>query len=76
VSAGCAITGNDRNKLKPWTACEIEQIVAANRPLVSKLSKRLGRSVQAIQMQRSRLLNATNPRLVASKSTALYWVTC
>jgi hypothetical protein len=46
---------NNKHKGKPWTERELDRIIAPNSPPDSKLSKQLGRSVQAIQMQRSRL---------------------
>ncbi len=40
---------NDGHKGKPWTPVEDAQIAAEERPTDRKLSKSLGRSVQAIQ---------------------------
>jgi hypothetical protein len=46
---------NNRRKWKRWTEKEDEKITARKRPPDSKLSKQLGRSVQAIQQRRSSL---------------------
>jgi hypothetical protein len=43
---------NNGNKFKRWLASEDSAITATNKPPDSLLSKRLGRSVQAIQMRR------------------------
>jgi len=44
---------NNKRKWKPWTEKEDEKITARNKPPDSKLSRQLGRSVQAIQQRRS-----------------------
>jgi hypothetical protein len=44
---------NTRHKGRRWTPVEDEQITAEDRPTDRKLSKALGRSVQAIQQRRS-----------------------
>jgi hypothetical protein len=46
---------NETRKGKRWTAEEDKKITARNGPADSKLSARLGRSVQAIQQRRSAL---------------------
>jgi len=46
---------NDRRRKKRWTAVEETRITAKDRPTDRKLSKALGRSVQAIQQHRIRL---------------------
>jgi hypothetical protein len=46
---------NHRHQGRRWTAAEDARITADARPLDRKLSETLGRSVQAIQRQRSRL---------------------
>jgi hypothetical protein len=46
---------NNRCKGKRWTPVEDTKITAADRPTDRKLSKKLGRSVQAIQQRRSSL---------------------
>jgi len=44
---------NNKRKWKHWTEKEDQAITTRNRPPDSKLSARLGRSVQAIQQHRS-----------------------
>jgi hypothetical protein len=46
---------NDRQKGKRWTPNEDAKISAKERPTDRKLSKALGRSLQAIQQRRSHL---------------------
>ena len=46
---------NNRRKGKKWSEEEDRKITARNAPADSKLSARLGRSVQAIQQRRSAL---------------------
>ncbi len=46
---------NNKRKWKKWTEEEDRMITARNAPADSKLSARLGRSVQAIQQRRSSL---------------------
>jgi hypothetical protein len=46
---------NDKRKGKRWTEQEDEKITARSAPADSILSRRLGRSVQAIQQRRSSL---------------------
>jgi hypothetical protein len=46
---------NNRRKGRRWTDAEDKKITARNAPSDSKLSARLGRSVQAIQQRRSAL---------------------
>lgn len=40
---------------QPWTDSEIDEIVASDRPCDRILAKKISRSVQAIQVMRSRL---------------------
>ena len=47
---------NNRRKGKRWTEVEDARIAAKDRPPDRKLSRALGRSVQAIQQRRSSLL--------------------
>jgi hypothetical protein len=44
---------NNKRKWKKWTVTEDRRITARDKPVDSKLSVRLGRSVQAIQQRRS-----------------------
>jgi hypothetical protein len=46
---------NNRRKGRRWTDAEDKRITARKAPADSKLSARLGRSVQAIQQRRSAL---------------------
>lgn len=46
---------------RPWGQEEDRQIMAADRPLDRELAKKLQRSVQAIQIRRSRLGGAPRP---------------
>ena len=48
---------NGRRNGQPWTPSELRQILA-RRSSDRVLSRRLGRSVQAIQMKRSQMLRA------------------
>jgi len=48
---------NDRRKETLWTKVEDARITAEVRPTDRKLSKALGRSVQAIQQRRSSVLH-------------------
>lgn len=47
---------NSRNARRWWTAPEIALITAPNRPPDSVLAKQLGRSVQAIQIKRGKVV--------------------
>jgi hypothetical protein len=47
---------NNKRKWKKWSEQEDKQITARNKPPDSKLSVKLGRSVQAIQQRRSCLV--------------------
>ncbi|MFA7254216.1 MAG: hypothetical protein WC107_06735 [Patescibacteria group bacterium] len=47
---------NARNSHKPWEPEEDSAIIAANRPRDRELSALIGRSVQAIQVRRTKLL--------------------
>jgi hypothetical protein len=51
------VTKNDRRKGTRWTKVEDARITAEVRPTDRKLSKALGRSVQAIQQRRSSVLH-------------------
>jgi hypothetical protein len=46
---------NDRRKGRRWTPTEDARITAESRPSDRRLSKSLGRSMQAIQQRRVRL---------------------
>lgn len=46
---------NQKNAKTVWTASENKCITDPRRPIDRKLAKKLGRTVQAIQIQRSRL---------------------
>ena len=46
---------NDRRKKRRWTPAEDARVAAKDRPIDRKLSRELGRSVQAIQQRRVRL---------------------
>lgn len=52
---------NNRNKGKRWTRIEDTRITAKDRPPDRKLSKAMGRSMQAIQQRRSSLPLRTTP---------------
>jgi|SRR5579863_2689811 len=58
---------NDKRKGKRWTEAEDKKITARNAPADSKLSARLGRSVQAIQQRRSALKAQTFRGLEVSR---------
>lgn len=51
---------NNKRKGKRWTEKEDKKITARNAPADSILSRRLGRSVQAIQQRRSCLSGHSN----------------
>jgi hypothetical protein len=51
---------NIQHKARRWTPAEDAQITAEDRPTDSKLSRALGRSVQAIQQRRYLLLRDQN----------------
>ena len=55
---------NNRRKKKRWTPAEDARITAADRPSDRKLSKALGRSVQAIQQHRSCLRSSSTSSIV------------
>jgi hypothetical protein len=57
---------NNRRKGKRWTPVEDARLTAKGRPTDRKLSKSMGRSVQAIQQRRSSLPRAT-PDLSVSR---------
>lgn len=57
---------NDRRKKRRWTKAEDTRITAKNRPTDRNLSRSLGRSVQAIQQRRVRLVSSSYLGEIAS----------
>ena len=48
---------HDTNSCLPWTVKDTQLIMAKDRPCDRVLAKKLGRSVQAIQVRRSKVKN-------------------
>lgn len=48
---------NTRNSRQEWTGAEMSAIISPNRPSDRILSRKLGRSIKAIQIKRGRVLS-------------------
>jgi hypothetical protein len=54
---------NARNRKQAWDLSDITTIMAPDRPCDRELSKLIGRSVQAIQVMRSRITKNKSPQV-------------